>query len=147
MTNLPTTVWLAYQGFAVKAAPERIRPAGDEEHLSISGWLDGITEAKQHFLREPNKGYLDVTKDTDLIPGTDFGQQIPEDQRPEPARRVRCKTSHYPHRCDEPVPAELLPPEPVGPAPVLEQSGEGALAKDMDAPMSENDPQPEVDEE
>ncbi len=28
MTNLPTTVWLAYQGFAVKAAPERIRPAG-----------------------------------------------------------------------------------------------------------------------
>ena len=109
MTNLPTTVWLAYQGFAVKAAPERIRPAGDEEHLSISGWLDGVTEAKRHFLREPNKGYLDVTKDTDLIPGTDFGQQIPEDQRPEPARRVRCKTSHYPHRGDEPVPAEPLP--------------------------------------
>ena len=55
LINLPNSVWLSYQGYAVKAAPERVRHAGDEEQLSISGWLDGITEARKWFEKRPEQ--------------------------------------------------------------------------------------------
>ena len=83
----------------MKAAPERVRHAGDEEQLSISGWLDGITEARKWFEKEPNKRFIDLTKDTDEIPMEEEHQgpsEPPTTNLPQPTRRVRYKTSHYP---------------------------------------------------
>ncbi len=36
-TQLPTTVWLSYNHHLVKAAPEKLRPASEEEFFTLSG--------------------------------------------------------------------------------------------------------------
>lgn len=48
-TQLPSTIWLSYNHHLVKAAPEKIRPAAEEEFASLSGWLEGISNAKKQF--------------------------------------------------------------------------------------------------
>ena len=34
--QLPTTVWLSYNHYLIKAAPEKLRPASEEEHFCLS---------------------------------------------------------------------------------------------------------------
>ncbi|CAE7602014.1 GIP [Symbiodinium sp. CCMP2456] len=61
MTDLPSTLWLSYQGNLVKASPERVRPGSEEEKMTIHGWLDGLAQAKEEFEKEPKRGYMDLT--------------------------------------------------------------------------------------
>ena len=61
MTSLPNAVWMAYQGSLVKAASKRTRPATEEEALSLSGWMHGLSPARGMFettpkLRGPHQG-------------------------------------------------------------------------------------------
>ena len=131
MTDLPTTMWLSYQENLVKASPERIRPGSEEEQLTISGWLDGLAQAKEEFEKAPKRGYLDLTNEP--LPEMDELDD-PEDQAepiedyefapPEPVlRRVRRKTnveglqaSRGPLMTEEPLPrsevdnSNTLPP-------------------------------------
>ena len=58
LTNLPNTVWIAHGNTVIKAAPERVRLASEEESLSISGWLSGITERGARSLPEDSKAQL-----------------------------------------------------------------------------------------
>ena len=62
-TQLPHTVWLSYNHHLVKAAPEKLRPASEEEFFSLSGWLDGISNAKKQFEAEKIKGLIDLSKE------------------------------------------------------------------------------------
>ena len=55
-TQLPHTVWLSYNHHLVKAAPEKLRPASEEEFFSLSGWLDGISNAKKQFEGREDQG-------------------------------------------------------------------------------------------
>ena len=38
LTSPPNSVWLAYQGFVVKASPEHLRIASAEEKMTLTGW-------------------------------------------------------------------------------------------------------------
>lgn len=67
-TQLPTTVWLSYNHHLVKAAPEKLRPASEEEFFSISGWLEGISNAKKQFEASKVKGLIDLSQDNDELP-------------------------------------------------------------------------------
>ena len=67
-TQLPSTIWLSYNHHLVKAAPEKIRPASEEEFFSLSVWLDGISNAKKQFETEKIKGVIDLSKEDDGIP-------------------------------------------------------------------------------
>ena len=67
-TQLPNTVWLSYNHHLVKAAPEKLRPAAEEESLSLSGWLEGISNAKKQFEQDKIKGLIDLTADPDALP-------------------------------------------------------------------------------
>ena len=105
LLDLPGTIWLSYQGGIVKASPERIRPASPEELLTISGWLDGLTKAREEFEQIPRRGYLDLSKEPLPEPTVDAdpGEPEQEDDAAEdgqgesreiiPSRRVRAKTS------------------------------------------------------
>ena len=62
-TQLPTTVWLSYNHHLVKAAPEKIRPAAEEEFASLSGWLEGISNAKKQFETSKIQGMIDLSED------------------------------------------------------------------------------------
>ena len=101
MTALPGAVWIAYQDNVVKAAPERVRPAAEEESLSLSGWLSGLSQMREKFERMPAKGFVDLTKDDDPIENQEDGGEQAEprpgddDERLPPLRRVRQKTSNY----------------------------------------------------
>ena len=114
MTDMPSTVWLSYQGNLVKASPERIRSGSTEEKLSVTGWLDGLTKAKEEFEKEPKRGYIDLSKE----PVPDYEETIEyepdeEDLLPEPElpvnrdrRRIRQKTSLEELRARTPMAVE-----------------------------------------
>ncbi|OLQ12727.1 Copia protein [Symbiodinium microadriaticum] len=95
MTDYPGTIWLSYLGGLVKAAPERIRPGSEEENLTISGWLDVLTKAKEAFEKEPTRGYIDLSDEP--LPDLEEMDDEPDHgeegvAQPEPVlRRVRGK--------------------------------------------------------
>lgn len=49
MTEQPSTLWLSYQGTLVKASPERVRRAAEEEQLTLTGWIDSILNTKRRI--------------------------------------------------------------------------------------------------
>ena len=65
--DLPGCLWLSFQNTVVKVAPERVRPASEEEQLSLSGWMNGISQAREAFEKAPKRGYLDLTKHSDPV--------------------------------------------------------------------------------
>eukprot|EP00435_Cladocopium_sp_Y103_P045885 s792_g13.t1 len=67
-TQLPSTVRLSYNHHLVKASPEKIRPASEEELFSISGWLEGISNAKKQCENNNIKGLIDLSKENDDLP-------------------------------------------------------------------------------
>ena len=104
MTSLPNAVWISHQGTLIKAAPERVRVATEEEALSLSGWMRGISQARAAFERNPTRNFIDLTKETDVIPeeATENDEDDPAEAIPEPppglpapTRRVRQKTTGY----------------------------------------------------
>ena len=46
-----------------KAAPEKLRPALEEEFFSLSGWLEGISNANRQFEAEKIKGLINLSKE------------------------------------------------------------------------------------
>ena len=105
MTDLPSTVWLSYQGGLIKASPERLRPASEEEEMTISGWLEGLTTMRKEFEKEPKCGYIDLTQQP--IPefhednhedDVDFEDDDPEvrDEERRVRHRIRGKTPRLP---------------------------------------------------
>ena len=62
MVDGPGTVWIAYNGKLVKATPERVRRASMEENLSLTGWIDEITDARRQLDLVP-KDIIDLTKE------------------------------------------------------------------------------------
>ena len=126
MTDLPGTLWLSYQGGVIKASPERVRPASPEELLTVSGWLEGLSQVRRDFEQEPRRGYMDLTKDPvpalEPAPATDDETEETEErghQEPaEPMRRVRQKTSPGLLATTRAVPTEMevAPEEPTVPA-------------------------------
>ena len=63
LTALPSTVWISYRRTIVKAAPEHLRHANEEEQLAMSQWIDDITKTREELEQEPKRGYLDLTKE------------------------------------------------------------------------------------
>ena len=92
LTAQPTTVWLSYRGHIVKAAPEHLRHANEEEHLSLSKWIDDIAKTKEELEQMPRQGFIDLTKEE--LPMDEDRQQALEDYADEvvPRLRLRQKT-------------------------------------------------------
>ena len=112
LVDLPSTLWLSYQGGIIKASPERVRPASEEEQLSLSGWLEGLTKAAEDFARQPRRGFIDLTDE--LLPEFEH-EEFTEDEELKhpgdkmfgphlPVERVRAKTT----------PSIISPAEPPG---------------------------------
>ncbi|CAE7350468.1 RE1 [Symbiodinium sp. CCMP2456] len=146
MTSLPNAVWISHQGTLIKAAPERVRLATEEESLSLSGWMRGISQASAAFERNPGRNFLDLTKNSDVIPEDGAEHMEPDDENKEdllepppglaPVRRVRQKTRNY----DTPVPEGSLQPDDNEPG---QASGEAAA----DAVQETDNMDEEINEE
>ncbi len=86
MTSPPTTVWVSYQGTLVKASPERLRKASEEEMTTLSGWIDALAETRQAFEQEPKRGFLDLSNDPlpdEMLQRQEEGQENEEQDKEE----------------------------------------------------------------
>ena len=72
LTNLPNTVWVAHRSHLVKASPEHLRPAVEEEKFVLTNWIQDIVETKKRLQDKDFKGYIVL----DETPPED--EQIPD---------------------------------------------------------------------
>eukprot|EP00435_Cladocopium_sp_Y103_P049590 s3051_g15.t1 len=61
LTPPPSTIWVNYKGYIVRAAPEHLRLASEEEQFTLSKWIDDIAETKRELEAVPRQGYIDLT--------------------------------------------------------------------------------------
>eukprot|EP00435_Cladocopium_sp_Y103_P060642 s325_g22.t1 len=91
LTAMPTSVWLTYRGYVIKAAPEHLRHANEEQHLSFSEWIDDITKTKEEIEQKPRRGYIDLTAE-EIFREEEQQQPRPPDEEA-PRLRLRQKTA------------------------------------------------------
>ena len=63
LTSPPSTVWVNFRGYVVKAAPEQLRLASEEEQFTLTKWIDDIANTRQELEQQPRQGYIDLTKE------------------------------------------------------------------------------------
>lgn len=86
VTNLPSTVWVSFQGYVVKASPEHLRVAFCEEKMTLTGWIDDIAETRKRLEDQPQKGYIAL----DELPPE--AERLPEPEPLVPKRYIHGKT-------------------------------------------------------
>ena len=133
LVSLPNSVWVSHHGRIVKAAPEQLRPASDEEKFTLTDWIEAISEVRKELSeREAHPRYItleDFPPETaDMPEGGDLVE--PELQEPvQPVRRLREKTParHVVFRDavrPEDVDDEVPEPDPKRVRAPLESAGE-----------------------
>ena len=91
LVAMPSSIWVSYQGYVVKAAPEQLRHPSEEETFTISEWIEGIVDTRKRLEQGPKRGYIDLTEQ----PIPEFLHRPEGLQREEPrqpARRLHGKT-------------------------------------------------------
>ena len=58
LTDLPTTVWITYQNKLVRACPEHLRPASEEEKFAITDFIADIVETKKALKDDKIRDYI-----------------------------------------------------------------------------------------
>ena len=86
LTSPPSVVWINFKGFVVKAAPEQLRLASEEERFTLTDWVNDITGTRAELEKQPRQGYLDLTKlefptDEDYNQDLEHAEQRPQDPR------------------------------------------------------------------
>ena len=89
MLDEPTTLWLAYQGRLIKASPERVRRASEEENLTLTGWIDDLVNTREAFEKTPKRGFLDLSAEPLPPPEEEDDDYSPELLPGDEAERVQ----------------------------------------------------------
>ena len=63
LTSPPNAIWINFRRHIVKAAPEQLRHASEEEQISLSSWMEGLSNLRHIMSEEPKAGYIDLTKE------------------------------------------------------------------------------------
>ena len=61
LTSPPNAIWITYRGYVIKASPEHLRSATEEETFTLSQWIEDIAQTRDEIQREPRQGYIDLT--------------------------------------------------------------------------------------
>ncbi len=86
LTNLPTTVWVAHRGRIIKASPEHLRPATDEEKFVLTEWIQDIVETKNQLRDTDFKGYIVLDEKPHPTQDEEEAEENPEEQSPKRPR-------------------------------------------------------------
>ena len=73
LTNPPTSIWVAFQGYLIKAAPEHLRLASTEEHLTLSGWIDDIAATREALAKVLWRSYIELKEIPDIEEDAELG--------------------------------------------------------------------------
>ena len=160
LTALPSTVWVAHNGRLIKACPEHLRPAVEEEKFILTDWIQDIVETRKKLSEEDFKGYI-VLDETP--PDEEVQDEITDEEaEPEPKRpkyRLTGKNDFreviYRDHPEPPVPMDaepILPPgaEDYSTSPVEEQDEGPEIFKETEEeppepPRDERNDDPQVD--
>ena len=63
MVEFPTSVWISFGKTVIKAAPEQVRPASEEETLGMSDWMDQLRHAREDLRDQEQKDLVDITSE------------------------------------------------------------------------------------
>lgn len=94
LTDLPSTVWVVHNGYLVKACPEHLRPASDDEKFILTDFIADILETKKLLDEKDIRGYIILE---DKPPLEDLLPRDPQPEGPEPPipkYRLTGKTDH-----------------------------------------------------
>ena len=91
LTNLPTTVWIAHRGRIVKASPEHLRPATDEEKFALTDWIQDIVETKNQIRNTDFKGYIVLEEKPPDIQEQEDGEEYQDEREEQPSKRPRFR--------------------------------------------------------
>ena len=58
LTDMPSTVWLSYQNKLVRACPEHLRPASEEEKFAITDFIADIVETKKMIQNDQIRNFI-----------------------------------------------------------------------------------------
>eukprot|EP00435_Cladocopium_sp_Y103_P033679 s671_g8.t1 len=108
LTSPPNVVWVNFRGFIVKAAPEHLRLASEEERFTLTDWINDIAGTREELEKEPKKGYLDLTDHPfPTKEDQDRPVALPDEVEQDPRYRLNRKTHprDVPFR-DDPRPDE-----------------------------------------
>lgn len=93
LTNPPNSIWLTFQGKIVKASPEHLRPATEEEHFTLTDWIDAIADTKKQLQEKEGRDYIVLKEKPDAEDeATDVEEEQPEIKRPRPRYYIQGKT-------------------------------------------------------
>lgn len=91
LTNLPTTVWVAHRGRIIKASPEHLRPATDEEKFVLTDWIQDIVETKNQIRETDFKGYIVLEEKPPGLHEEGEEQDTQEHNQEQPSKRPRFR--------------------------------------------------------
>eukprot|EP00435_Cladocopium_sp_Y103_P007762 s2900_g2.t1 len=97
LTDLPSTVWVTYNGYLIKACPEHLRLASDDEKFILTDFISDILETKKHLDDEKIRGYIILE---DRPPLEDMIPHAPVEGPEPPAPRYRLTGKVHPRDVD-----------------------------------------------
>ena len=56
LTNLPSTVWVSHHGYLVKACPEHLRSATNDEKFILTDYIADIMDSKNDIEKNKAQG-------------------------------------------------------------------------------------------
>ena len=157
LTSLPSSVWISFQGYVVKASPEHLRLASSEEKMTLTGWIDDIASTRKRLEETPQKGYIvldelppeaeQLPEPSSLVPKRYIHGKTPPSQiefHPEPeAKRARLSSQPDPlaDLFPEEAPGIQIPAIPMEPQDMELDSQAGPTEPDPDHPGIESIPE------
>ena len=147
MVEFPTSVWISFGKTVIKAAPEQVRPASEEETLGMSDWIDQLRQAREDLRDQEQKDLVDITSEG-VPPAEGFGpvENPMEYGRPVPPMRPPDSGSRWKRPFDfAPEDPGHPDPQPERPEPPEEVPGEAMEEEPPEVPMEEPAPEDEFE--
>lgn len=99
LTNLPSTVWVSHHGYLVKACPEHLRPATDDEKFILTDYIADIMDSKHDIEKNNVRGFVIL----DELPPEE--PELPQGEVPK--FRLTGKTRHEDVDFKDPEPKRM----------------------------------------
>ena len=136
LTALPTTVWVAHQGKLIKACPEHLRPAVEEEKFILTDWIQDIVETRKQLSEQDFKGYIVSDESPPAEPHEEDTEEEVEPPPKQPKYRLHGKNDFREVIFRD----NLDPPEPM-PISFDQSGGEGEYSP---TPLQEQKEGPDI---
>ena len=94
LTDLPTTVWVTYHGYLVKACPEHLRGVSEDEKFILNDFISDLVDTKNALDEKKIRGYVILEDKPPLEDLVQKADPVEGPEPPVPRFRLTGKTPH-----------------------------------------------------